>query len=85
MPTICGRPHVPREVRSTTPSRVSGSGPKKEVNAPESPSFVADGICERARWASMKPPLSFSTAAMTSTMPTSMMRPWMKSLIAVAM
>ena len=35
--------------------------------------------------ACMKPPLSPKTAAMTATMPTSMMMPWRKSFTTVAM
>ena len=34
MPTICGSPQVPREVRMMTKKRNSGSAPKKEVKAP---------------------------------------------------
>ena len=44
-------------------------------------SLTSAKLCKAA----MKPPFSPRTAAMTATMPASMISPWMKSLIAVAM
>ena len=78
---------MPREVRITTPKRLMGSGPKKELKMPGTvplpivPSVAADSPLREA----MKPPLLLITAQMTATMPNSMMMPWMKSFTAVAM
>ena len=77
---------MPREVSSTTPRRLKGSGPKKELKTPETVplAMVSSFTAARPFRDSMKPPLLPRTAAMTATMPTSMIRPWMKSLTAVA-
>ena len=69
----------------TTPRSSSGLGPKKEVNAPGVVVTEASSTRASASMAAMKPPFSLSTASTTTTMPPSMMRPWMKSLMAVAM
>ena len=84
---IWGSPQVPREVRMITPSRFKGSGPKKDVKAPGCPIVTSTSLGIRAilPTASMKPPWPERTAAMTATMPASMMMPWIKSLMAVAM
>ena len=76
---------MPKEVRMTTHSRFSGSGPKNEAKAPG-----MEETASSSTWASFsteerKPPFWLSTARMTATMPTSMMMPWIKSLMAVAM
>ena len=76
---------MPSDVRMTTPSRLSGSGPKNELKMPGAvetvSSVTADSPCSAAR----KPPWLFSTAPMTAQMPKIMMMPWMKSFTAVAM
>ena len=50
-----------------------------------SPAAVVPSTRARPLREPTRPPLRFSTAAMTATMPPSMIRPWMKSLMAVAM
>ena len=64
----------------TTNSRNRGSAPRKEAYCQPPAGPVASFSIARAR-----PPLSPSTAAITATMPKSMMMPWMKSFQAVAM
>ena len=76
---------MPREVRITTNRRFRGSGPKKDAKVPGAVETVSSVILARPSRAAMKPPLLFSTAAMIVLMPKSMMIPWMKSLMAVAM
>ena len=75
---------MPREVRITTNSRFSGSGPKKEAKIPGVEATVSSVTFARPSSAAIKPPLLFNTAAMIVAMPPSMMMPWMKSLMAVA-
>ena len=71
----------------TTPSKLSGSGPKKEVKAPCCPivTGISLGISDSLKTACIKPPCPFNTDAMTATMPTSITIPCTKSLMAVAM
>ena len=71
-------------MRITTPSKLSGSGPKKELNAPGAVLTLSSVTFARPLSASIKPPLLPSTAAITATMPISIIMPWIKSLIAVA-
>ena len=71
---------MPREVSITTNSRNMGSAPRKEAYCQPPVGPVASRSMARDR-----PPLSPRTAAMTATMPKSMMMPWMKSFQAVAM
>ena len=73
---------MPRLVRITTPSRLTGSGPKKEAYTPGT-------LLSPFTWASFsraarKPPWLWSTARITAAIPASMMIPWIKSLMAVA-
>lgn len=78
---------MPREVRITTPSRLMGSGPKKEANTPGAamgPAPDSAGTCARPFSAARKPPWLFSTAPITAQMPKIMIMPWIKSLMAVA-
>ena len=74
---------MPRLVRSTTPSRLTGSGPKKEAYTPGTP--LSPWTLASFSRAARKPPWVCSTAPITATMPASMMMPWIKSLMAVAM
>ena len=76
---------MPREVRITTKSRFRGSGPRKEAKIPGVEETVSSVTLARPSRASIRPPLLFSTAAMTVAMPPSMIIPWRKSLMAVAM
>ena len=76
---------MPRLVRIITQKRLKGSGPKKEAKMPGVFDTAGSSIRARPSSAAMKPPWPFSTAAMTATMPKSMMMPWMKSFTAVAM
>lgn len=85
MPTICGNPHVPRDVRITTPRRLQGSGPRMVAKPPFCVGSVSAGICDIFVMACISPPCVLSTAAIMMTMPKSMMMPWMKSLRAVAL
>ena len=68
----------------TTPSRLIGSGPKKELNTPGVADTEGSETWPSASSAARKPPWLLSTAAMTAMMPKIMMTPWMKSLMAVA-
>ena len=68
----------------TTPSRFTGSGPKNEANAPFIVVVAGSETAARFDMACTRPPWLCRTAAMTAQMPKSMMMPWMKSLIAVA-
>ena len=71
----------------TTPSRFKGSGPKNEVYAPGCPRVAGTslGIWASFPTAAVKPPWPFNTLAIMATIPASMIIPWIKSLIAVAM
>ena len=75
---------MPREVRITTPSRLSGSGPKKEAKTPGTSEVAGSLTWASPSRAAMKPPWLWRTAAMTAQMPKIMMMPWIKSLMAVA-
>ena len=85
MPTIWGRPQVPRDVSRMTPSRLTGSGPKKLAKTPGVVATLSSVTLARPSSALIRPPWLFRTATITATMPNSMIRPWMKSLTAVAM
>ena len=71
----------------TTPSRFTGSGPKKAVKAPGWPRVGGGVARELGQLVNgvHKPALAERTAAMTMTIPKSMIIPWIKSLMAVAM
>ena len=75
---------MPREVRTTTPSRFRGSGPKKEAKMPGAADTSGSLTWASPSRAARKPPWLFRTAAITATMPKIMMMPWIKSLMAVA-
>ena len=68
---------MPREVSTTTKKRNMGLGPNIDVNS-------LPAVSLSVATAFVKPPFSASTAIITVTMPTSIMIPWMKSFIAVA-
>ena len=76
-------------MRITTKRRLSGSGPRNDVKMPgvgSPPGIIAGpGMRARPSIAAASPPLDASTAQITAAMPTSITRPWMKSLMAVAM
>ena len=75
---------MPSDVRTTTPSRLNKSGPKKLTKGPCMAEPSA-GIWDSEMMASEKPPLFRMTATMTAMMPSSMTMPWMKSFMTVAM
>ena len=75
---------MPREVSSTTPSRFTGSGPKKEANTPGAEETAGSLTWASPSRAARNPPWLLRTARITAQMPKSMMMPWMKSLMAVA-
>lgn len=68
----------------TTPSRASGSGPKKETNAPFKAGAVSLGMAESRVKAEEKPPWAVQMKTTTRQMPPSMMIPCTRSLSAAA-
>ena len=76
---------MPSEVSSTTPSRFRGSGPKKEAKTPGMSETAGSLTWASPSRAARNPPWLLRTARITAQMPKSMMMPWMKSLMAVAM
>ena len=66
---------MPREVRMTTPRRLKGSGPRKELKTPGVVEMVSSVTLARPSIAASSPPLALRTARMTAVIPNSMMIP----------
>ena len=76
---------MPREVSRTTPRRFSGSGPKKDAKTPGVSDTLSSVTRASPSSAARKPPWLFSTETITAMIPPIMIKPWIKSLTAVAM